>query len=283
VSAASTSPSSSSTSAREPENTARRPLVLLSNDDGYASRGLRALFDALKTWADVIHGRARDRAERDEPLAQPSSSAARAADRRAHLRDRRTPADCVYVALHAETRFLPRWPDIVCSGINRGLNLGQDAFYSGTVAAAREGALRGIPALASSAITRPTRRTAALTSTLARELFEETKATSLPRAGALGLAEHAAAQPQRPGGLERGAPPHPPRRAALRGDHRDPPRPRVDASTCGWRAGRPPRSQSGYRHRRVRRERRLDHAARPRPHTDRGWWSLGAPDREDSR
>jgi 5'-nucleotidase len=62
-----------------------------------------------------------------------------------------TPADCVYVALHAETRFLPRWPDLVCSGINRGLNLGQDAFYSGTIAAAREGALRGIPAIAASA------------------------------------------------------------------------------------------------------------------------------------
>ena len=64
-----------------------------------------------------------------------------------------TPADCVYVALHAKERLLPRWPDIVVSGINNGLNLGQDAFYSGTVAAAREAALRGIPALATSAHT----------------------------------------------------------------------------------------------------------------------------------
>jgi 5'/3'-nucleotidase len=62
-----------------------------------------------------------------------------------------TPADCVYVALHAGERMLPRRPDLVVSGINRGMNLGQDAFYSGTVAAAREGALRGIPALAMSA------------------------------------------------------------------------------------------------------------------------------------
>ena len=62
-----------------------------------------------------------------------------------------TPADCVYVALYAGTRVLPRRPDLVVSGINRGMNLGQDAFYSGTVAAAREGALRGIPALATSA------------------------------------------------------------------------------------------------------------------------------------
>jgi 5'-nucleotidase len=62
-----------------------------------------------------------------------------------------TPADCVYVALHAGTRVLPRRPDAIVSGINRGLNLGQDVFYSGTVAAAREGALRGIPAVAVSA------------------------------------------------------------------------------------------------------------------------------------
>ena len=62
-----------------------------------------------------------------------------------------TPADCVYVALHAGTRVLPRRPDLVVSGINHGMNLGQDAFYSGTIAAAREGALRGVPALASSA------------------------------------------------------------------------------------------------------------------------------------
>ena len=62
-----------------------------------------------------------------------------------------TPADCVYLALHAGDTFLPRRPDLVVSGLNHGLNLGQDAFYSGTVAAAREGALRGVPALATSA------------------------------------------------------------------------------------------------------------------------------------
>jgi 5'-nucleotidase len=59
-----------------------------------------------------------------------------------------TPADCVYVALHGKTRILPRWPDLVVSGVNHGVNLGDDVFYSGTVAAAREAALKGIPALA---------------------------------------------------------------------------------------------------------------------------------------
>ena len=65
-----------------------------------------------------------------------------------------TPADCVYVALHAGTRVLPRRPDLVVSGINNRMNLGQDAFYSGTIAtAAREGALRQDPALADERLT----------------------------------------------------------------------------------------------------------------------------------
>ena len=62
-----------------------------------------------------------------------------------------TPADCVYVALYGDTRVLPRKPDLVLSGVNHGVNLGDDVFYSGTVAAAREGALKGIPSLAVSA------------------------------------------------------------------------------------------------------------------------------------
>lgn len=61
-----------------------------------------------------------------------------------------TPADCIYVALHHPS-VLARKPSLVVSGMNHGLNLGQDVFYSGTVAAAREAALRGIPAIAASA------------------------------------------------------------------------------------------------------------------------------------
>lgn len=61
-----------------------------------------------------------------------------------------TPADSVYIALN-ESAVLPEPPALVVSGMNHGLNLGQDVFYSGTVAAAREGALQGIPALAVSA------------------------------------------------------------------------------------------------------------------------------------
>lgn len=129
-----------------------RLLVLLSNDDGYASPGIRAMRDALKgAEADVVIV-----APETE---QSASSHALSLHRPLRLRDvdaetfalDGTPADCIYVALHAGTRVLARRPDLVVSGINHGMNLGQDAFYSGTIAAAREGALRGIPALATSA------------------------------------------------------------------------------------------------------------------------------------
>jgi len=128
-----------------------RPLVLLSNDDGHASAGIRAMKTALSEVADVV--------VLAPETEQSASSHALSLHRPLRLRAVEpgvfaldgTPADCVYVALHAGTRVLPRRPDLVVSGINHGMNLGQDAFYSGTVAAAREGALRGIPAVATSA------------------------------------------------------------------------------------------------------------------------------------
>jgi 5'-nucleotidase len=128
-----------------------RPLVLLSNDDGVASYGLQVVRDALRERFDVV--------VLAPETEQSASSHALSLHRPLRLRLVEegvfaldgTPADCVYVALHAAQRVLARKPDLVVSGINRGLNLGQDAFYSGTVAAAREGALRGIPAVAASA------------------------------------------------------------------------------------------------------------------------------------
>jgi 5'-nucleotidase len=128
-----------------------RPLVLLSNDDGHASPGIGAMRDALAAVGDVVVLAP----EGEQSASSHSLSLLRP------LRLRRvgpgvfaldgTPADCVYLALHAGTRILPRRPDLVVSGLNHGMNLGQDAFYSGTIAAAREGALRGIPAVAASA------------------------------------------------------------------------------------------------------------------------------------
>jgi 5'-nucleotidase len=128
-----------------------RPLVLLSNDDGYTSEGLRLVRSALLEHADVIVCA--------PSTNQSATSHSLTLHRVLRLRESEpgvfdvdgTPADCVYVALHAERRVLPRVPDLCVSGLNHGPNLGVDVFYSGTVAAAREAALRGIPAVALSA------------------------------------------------------------------------------------------------------------------------------------
>lgn len=128
-----------------------RPLALLANDDGYLAPGITAMAQALSRVMDVVTC-----APESE---QSATSHSISLNRPLRLMPRGpsvfsldgTPADCVYVALHAGDRVLPRRPDVVVSGMNHGLNLGNDVFYSGTVAAAREGALRGIPALAVSA------------------------------------------------------------------------------------------------------------------------------------
>lgn len=137
---------SSSTSPAAP-----RPLVLLCNDDGHDAPGILALRDALGVAFDVVLvAPATEQSATSHSLSLHRPLRAVTVSDNAFSIDG-TPADCVYIALHAGTRFLPRRPDLVLSGINRGLNLGQDVFYSGTVAAAREGALRGLPALAVSA------------------------------------------------------------------------------------------------------------------------------------
>ena len=92
-----------------------------------------------------------------------------------------TPAYCVSVALNAEQRILPRRPDICFSGMNHGMNLGIHVFYSGTVAAAREAAIRGIPAVATSADHEADRKAAAILSAeIARELWERVRGTRGP-------------------------------------------------------------------------------------------------------
>jgi 5'-nucleotidase len=127
-----------------------RPLVLLSNDDGHGSEGIRALRGALRDTCDVILvAPETEQSAASHSLTLHRPLRIRTVEENTFAIDG-TPADCIYLALHAGT-MLPRLPDLVVSGVNHGPNLGQDVFYSGTVAAAREGALRGIPALAASA------------------------------------------------------------------------------------------------------------------------------------
>lgn len=123
-----------------------RPLILLSNDDGVAAKGIRTLHAALSTIAEVVVvGPLTEQSAKSHSLTLAHPLRHRMIDG-FHAIDG-TPADCIYVALYRE-QFLPRRPDLIVSGINHGYNLGVDVYYSGTVAAAREGALRGIPAIA---------------------------------------------------------------------------------------------------------------------------------------
>jgi 5'-nucleotidase len=128
------------------------PLVLVSNDDGYSSPGIQAMRAALVASGAhvVVLAPESEQSASSHSLSLHRPLRLRAVSEGIFALDG-TPADCVYVALHAGVRVLPRRPDLVVSGINHGMNLGQDAFYSGTIAAAREAALRRIPALAVSA------------------------------------------------------------------------------------------------------------------------------------
>ncbi|HEY6726303.1 MAG TPA: 5'/3'-nucleotidase SurE [Polyangiaceae bacterium] len=158
-----------------------RPLVLLSNDDGYRAQGIQLLKHAISAWADVVICAP----EMEQSTTSHSLSLYRPL-RLVQVSDSEyavdgTPADCVYVALHG-ARVLPRPPDLVVSGLNHGLNLGNDVFYSGTVAAAREAALKGFVALAVSADMRADfEKAAAMSASIARGLLG-----SVPSSPALG-------------------------------------------------------------------------------------------------
>lgn len=154
-----------------------RPLVLLSNDDGYRARGIQLLKREISAWADVVVCAP----ENEQSTTSHSLSLYRPL-RLAQVSDTEysvdgTPADCVYVALHG-ARVLPRPPDLVVSGLNHGLNLGNDVFYSGTVAAAREAALKGFVALAVSADTHADfEKAAAMSASIAHSLLDSTSAS----------------------------------------------------------------------------------------------------------
>jgi 5'-nucleotidase len=123
--------------------------ILISNDDGYFAPGLACLAEHLAEIAEVVVVAP----ERDRSGASNSLTL----DRPLKLRKAAsgfyyvngTPTDCVHLAV---TGMLDHQPDMVVSGINAGANMGDDTIYSGTVAAATEGFLLGIPSIALSLV-----------------------------------------------------------------------------------------------------------------------------------
>ena len=128
-----------------------KPSVLVTNDDGYDAAGLAALIAALEPLGSLVVV-APDREQSgtghaltlDRPLRVIEVGPGR-------YRVDGTPTDCVHLAVHRLTDG--RLPDLVVSGINRGLNIGDDVTYSGTVAGALEGTLLHIPSVAVSVAT----------------------------------------------------------------------------------------------------------------------------------
>ncbi|MBU8932774.1 MAG: 5'/3'-nucleotidase SurE [candidate division Zixibacteria bacterium] len=128
----------------------RRRRILITNDDGYYSDGITALFKALDKVADVFM------VAPDREQSASSHSLTLNRPLRVHRLDRQryttdgTPTDCVMLALHL--LFKKKQPDMIISGINHGANMGDDVTYSGTVAAAIEGSIIGVPSIAVSVV-----------------------------------------------------------------------------------------------------------------------------------
>ncbi|MSR36481.1 MAG: 5'/3'-nucleotidase SurE [Gemmatimonadetes bacterium] len=123
-----------------------KPLrVLVTNDDGYAATGIKVLAAAARALGEVtIVAPDREQSATSHSLTLHHPLRARPAPDGGWMVDG-TPTDCVTLAVNA---LLPHRPDVVLSGINHGPNMGEDVLYSGTVSAAMEATVLGIPAIA---------------------------------------------------------------------------------------------------------------------------------------
>ncbi|MDB5795249.1 MAG: surE [Noviherbaspirillum sp.] len=123
--------------------------ILISNDDGYLAPGIVALANALSPIAEItVVAPDSNRSGSSNSLTLDRPLSVYRAENGFYFVNG-TPSDCVHVAL---TGGLCAKPDLIVSGINQGQNMGDDTLYSGTVAAATEGFLFGIPAIAFSQV-----------------------------------------------------------------------------------------------------------------------------------
>ena len=119
--------------------------ILVSNDDGYFAPGITLLAEALRQLGEVtVVAPERDRSGASNSLTLDRPLTLRRAPN-CYFSVNGTPTDCVHIAVTGLLDFLP---DLVVSGVNLGANMGDDTIYSGTVAAAAEGYLLGIPSVA---------------------------------------------------------------------------------------------------------------------------------------
>jgi 5'-nucleotidase len=121
--------------------------ILISNDDGIRADGLAALAEAMEGLGEVlVVAPEQEQSAKSHALSLHHPLRIRDVKPNWWSVDDGTPADCVYVAINH--LFKDHKPDLVVSGINHGPNLADDVIYSGTVAAAREGCVLGVPSVA---------------------------------------------------------------------------------------------------------------------------------------
>ena len=126
-----------------------RMKILISNDDGYLAPGIVALANALSTIAEItVVAPDSNRSGTSNALTLDRPLSVFRAENGFYFVNG-TPSDCVHIAL---TAIMDEKPDLIVSGINQGQNMGDDTLYSGTVAAATEGYLFGVPAIAFSQV-----------------------------------------------------------------------------------------------------------------------------------
>ena len=154
--------------------------ILIANDDGYLAPGLAALVQAMQGLGEIDVIAPEQNASGTSnalTLNRPLSvHVAESGVQRGFRFVNGTPSDSVHLAL---TGVLPHRPDLVLSGINQGANMGDDTLYSGTVAAAMEGYLFGVPAIAFSQVDKGWTHLDAA-ARVARRLVEQVLAQGLP-------------------------------------------------------------------------------------------------------
>jgi 5'-nucleotidase len=125
--------------------------ILITNDDGYESKGLKALIEALKPLANItVVAPSTEKSACGHSLTLTRPLHFIQLEENFYKLDDGTPSDCVFLALNK--LFANNKPDLVISGINIGSNMGEDITYSGTASAAMESVLQGIPAIAISQV-----------------------------------------------------------------------------------------------------------------------------------
>lgn len=153
-------------------------LILLSNDDGVYSEGIESLAERLKKNARVVVVAP----DREQSACSHSITLHRPLRivevKKNYYGVSGTPTDCITLGVN---EILKKRPDLIVSGINRGANLGDDVHYSGTVSAAMEGAIMGIPSMAISLVTREDHPRFNTAANFATKLAQKVMKIGLPR------------------------------------------------------------------------------------------------------